>query len=287
MLSFSPWLNIFEYAFMRNAFFAGTLVAIVAGAVGYFVVLRRLAFAGHALAHIGFAGATGAVLLNVNLLLGLAAFTTTAGIAMGILGDRIRGRDVAIGTVLALTMGLGNLFLTLSTKLAGEATSILFGDLLAISWTQVQLTLGFALATLIVLAIIYRPLLFCSVDPEVAETRGVPVRFLGILFMILLALTVAQSVQVVGVLLIFSLLVTPSATAQLLTARPELAMAYSVGLAVLSVWIGLLLASQIAWPPSAFISMISFGGYLGARLLLPRLGMPRWKAAETNLQTIP
>ena len=129
---------------MRNAFMAGTLVAVTAGIVGYFVVLRRLAFAGHALAHIGFAGATGAVFLNLNLFVGLAVFTTGAGIAMGILGDKVRGRDVAIGTVLALTMGLGNLFLSLSTKLAGEATSILFGDLLAISWTQVQLTLGFA-----------------------------------------------------------------------------------------------------------------------------------------------
>jgi zinc/manganese transport system permease protein len=144
MLLSAGWLEVFEYAFMRNAFMAGTLVAVTAGIVGYFVVLRRLAFAGHALAHIGFAGATGAVFLNLNLFVGLAVFTTSAGIAMGILGDKVRGRDVAIGTVLALTMGLGNLFLSLSTKLAGEATSILFGDLLAISWAQVQLTLGFA-----------------------------------------------------------------------------------------------------------------------------------------------
>jgi zinc/manganese transport system permease protein len=184
-------------------------------------------------------------------------------------------------------MGLGNLFLTLSTRLAGEATSILFGDLLAISWTQVQLTLGFAVATLLVLAVIYRPLLFASVDPDVAETRGVPVRLLGILFMILLALTVAQAVQVVGVLLIFSLLITPAATAQLFTARPELAMAYSVGLAVASVWVGLLLAYRIPWPPSAFITMVSFGVYLGARLILPRLGMQRWGTTRTNLQTVP
>jgi zinc/manganese transport system permease protein len=206
---------------------------------------------------------------------------------MGILGDKLRGRDVAIGTVLALTMGLGNLFLTLSTRLAGEATSILFGDLLAISSTQVRLTLGFAVATLSVLAVIYRPLLFASVDPEVAETRGVPVRALGVVFMILLALTVAQSVQVVGVLLIFSLLVTPAATAQLLTARPAVAIASSVGLAVLSVWLGLLLAYQIPWPPSAFITMISFGLYLGVRLLAPRVDSLRWRTARAGLQTAP
>jgi zinc/manganese transport system permease protein len=287
MLSMAGWWVIFEYAFMRNAFMAGTLVAVTAGIVGYFVVLRRLAFAGHALAHIGFAGATGAVLLNLNLFVGLAVFTTGAGIAMGILGDKLRGRDVAIGIVLALTMGLGNLFLSLSTKLAGEATSILFGDLLAISWAQVQLTLVFAVGTLLALAAIYRPLLFASVDPEVAETRGVPVRLLGVLFMVLLALTVSQAVQVVGVLLIFSLLVTPAATAHLLTSRPEIAIVYSVAFAVVSIWSGLLLAYHISWPPSVFITLISFAMYLGARLLIPSLSMVRQGSTQPDLLTVP
>jgi zinc/manganese transport system permease protein len=262
-------------------------VGTTAGLVGYFVVLRRLAFAAHALAHIGFAGATGAVFLNLNLFVGLAVFTTGAGVAMGVLGDQVRRRDVAVGTVLALTMGLGNLFLNLSTKRAGEATSILFGDLLAISWTQVQLTLGFAIGTLLVLAVIFRPLLFASVDPEVAETRGVPVRLLGVLFMILLALTVSQAVQVVGVLLIFSLLITPAATAQLLTSRPELGIAYSVGFAVASVWSGLLLAYHIPWPPSAFITLISFALYLGIRLLMPPTTAARQGSTRPDLQTVP
>src|ERR671922_2840192 len=287
MLSGAGWSGIFDYAFMRHAFMAGTLVAMTAGIVGYFVVLRRLAFAAHALAHIGFAGATGAVFLHLNLFVGLAVFTTGAGMAMGLLGDKVRGRDVAIGTVLALTMGLGNLFLNLSTKLSGEATSILFGDLLAISWTQVQLTLLFAVATLLVLAVIYRPLLFASVDPEVAETRGVPVRLLGVLFMILLALTVSQAVQVVGVLLIFSLLITPAATAQLLTSRPEIGIACSVGFAVASVWSGLLLAYQIPWPPSAFITLISFILYLGVRLLVPSVTTARQRSTQSDLQTVP
>jgi zinc/manganese transport system permease protein len=260
---------------------------VTAGIVGYFVVLRRLAFAGHALAHIGFAGATGAVFLNVNLLLGLAIFTTGAGIAIGVLGDKVRGRDVAIGTVLALTMGLGNLFLSLSTKLAGEATSILFGDLLAISWAQVQVTLAFTIATLLVMAVIYRPLLFASVDSEVAETRGVPVRWLGILFMVLLALTVSQAVQVVGVLLIFSLLITPAATAHLLTSRPQIGLLYAVTFAVASVWAGLLLAYQIPWPPSAFITFISFALYLSVRLFSPSHGITRQRSAQSNLQTVP
>ena len=280
------WLELFEYAFMRNAFMAGTLVAVTAGIVGYFVVLRRLAFAGHALAHIGFAGATGAVLLNLNLFIGLAVFTTGAGIAMGILGDKVRGRDVAIGTVLALTMGLGNLFLSLSTKLAGEATSILFGDLLAISWAHVQLTLAFTIGTLLVMATIYRPLLFASVDPEAAEIRGVPVRLLGVLFMVLLALTVSQAVQVVGVLLIFSLLVTPAATAHLLTPRPAIGIVYAVAFAVASVWSGLLLAYQIPWPPSAFITLISFALYLGVRLLRPSSTFARQRSEQSKLQTV-
>jgi zinc/manganese transport system permease protein len=264
-----PWSALFEYDFMRHAFAAGTLVAVAAGTMGYFVILRRLAFAGHALAHIGFAGATGAVLVNANLFVGLATFTTGAGIAMGLLGDRLRARDVAIGTVLAFTMGLGNLFLNLSTRLSGEATNILFGDLLAISSAQVAFIALVAAAAMAVLGVIYRPLLFASVDAEMAAARGVPVRLLGVLFMVLLALTVAMSVRVVGVLLIFSLLVTPAATAQIFTPRPARAIAGSVAIAVTSVWGGLLLAYQIPWPPSFFITSLSFLAYLGVRWLMP------------------
>jgi len=263
------WSALFEYDFMRHAFAAGTLVAVAAGATGYFVILRRLAFAGHALAHIGFVGATGAVLVNANLFVGLATFTTAAGIAMGYLGDRLRTRDIAVGTVLAFSMGLGNLFLSLSTtRLSGMATNILFGDLLAISRAQVLFILGVSSAAVAVLGVIYRPLLFASVDAEMAAARGVPVVGLGVLFMILLALTVAMSVRVVGVLLVFSLLVTPAATAQLLTPRPARALGASVFLAVLSVWSGLLLAYRIPWPPSFFITSVSFLLYLGVRLVI-------------------
>ncbi|HXJ34477.1 MAG TPA: metal ABC transporter permease, partial [Candidatus Eisenbacteria bacterium] len=151
------WSALFDYDFMRHAFAAGTIVGVTAGAMGYFVVLRRLAFAGHALAHVGFAGATGAVLVNANVFAGLVTLTTGAGIAMGLLGDRLRARDVAIGTVLAFTMGLGNLFLSLSTRLSGEATSVLFGDLLAISSAQVAFMFAVAVAALVVLGAIYRP----------------------------------------------------------------------------------------------------------------------------------
>ena len=239
-------MSIFLEPFVRNAYLAATLAAVCAGVIGYFVILRRLSFASHALAHVGFTGATAAVLIGADLILGTLVFTVATGIGMGLLGDKLRGRDAAIGTTLAFTMGLGLLFLSLSTKMSSMATNILFGDIVAISDRTVCFALFFAVVSLATMAVIYRPLLFASVDPEVAAVRGVPVRLLGVVFMVLLAWTVAQAVQVVGVLLIFSLLVTPAAAAQHLTARPVLGMAWSVLLAVVSVWAGLTLA---CFPP--------------------------------------
>src|ERR1700730_15538696 len=140
---------MFQYDFMTNAFIAGTVVAIMAGVVGYFVVLRRLAFATEALSHGGFAGATGAVLIHQDVFLGLLVFSTFAGVLMGLLGDKLRGRDVAIGATLAFSLALGSLFLTVSTKLAGEAVNILFGNILAISPSDVRFVVVFASVTLL------------------------------------------------------------------------------------------------------------------------------------------
>src|ERR671923_1336012 len=254
---------------MQNAFMAGTLVAIMAGVVGYFVVLRRLAFATEALSHGGFAGATGAVLIHQDVFLGLLAFTSSAGVLMGWLGDKLRGRDVAIGATLAFSLALGSLFLTVSTKLAGEAVNILFGNILAISPADVRFVIGFACVTLLALGVMYRPLLFASVDPEIAEARGLPVRGLGIAFMILLGFAVATAVQVVGVLLIFALLILPAATAQQLTARPAQAVGYAVGIAVLCVWVGLLIGFYLPYPPSFFITTLAFVAYIATRRLGP------------------
>ena len=266
---------------MRNAYLASTLAAVCAGVIGYFVVLRRLSFASHALAHVGFTGATAAVLIRADLIFGTLVFTVAMGIGMGLLGDKLRGRDAAIGTTLAFAMGLGLLFLYLSTKLASMATNILFGDILAISDRAVWLTFVFTVVSLAVMAVIYRPLLFASVDPEVAAVRGVPVRLLGIVFMVLLAWTVAQAVQVVGVLLIFALLVTPAAAAQHLTARPALGVAWSVALAVVSVWAGLTAACFPPYfPPSFSITTISFLLYVGIRCLVPGVGSARRRSAR-------
>ena len=186
---------------MQNAFLAGTIVAILAGVVGYFVVLRRLAFATEALSHGGFAGATGAVVLGQDVFLGLLAFTSMTGAFMGFLGDRLRGRDVAIGGTLALSLALGSLFLTISTRFAGQAINILFGNILAIATNDVHFVAIFAIIALCALGVMFRPLLFASVDAEIADARGVPVRLLSVAFMVLLAITVSASVQVVGVLL--------------------------------------------------------------------------------------
>jgi zinc/manganese transport system permease protein len=257
--------EILAYGFMQNAFLAGTIVAIVGAVIGYFVVLRRLSFAAEGLSHGGFAGATGAVLINQDVFLGLLVFTSFAGILMGWLGDKLRGRDVAIGATLAFSLALGSLFLTMSTKLAGEATNILFGNILSISPADVRFVLIFTAISLLAVGAMYRPLLFASLDPEIAEARGLPVRGLSIAFMVLLGFAVATAVQVVGVLLIFALLILPAASAQQLTARPSYAIAYSVAIAVACVWLGLLLGFYLPYPPSFFITTLAFLSYLATR----------------------
>jgi zinc/manganese transport system permease protein len=256
----------FQYAFMQHAYIAGAIVAIVAGVVGYFVVLRSLSFAGHALSHIGFAGATGAVALGVNPIYGLLVFTVGGAVGMGALGKRIYGRDVVIGIVLAWMLGLGVLFLSLYSGYATEAYALLFGEILGISQTDVVVTLVAWVVTIAAIAIMFRPLLFASVDSDVAEARGVPVKLLSILFMVVLAISVSEAVQVVGVLLIFALLVTPPAIAERLTARPGMAIALSVLLALLFTWVGLFVSFYLPYPVSFFITTLAFVTYLVVRL---------------------
>ena len=214
---------LFHYEFMVHAFEAGTIVAIVAGAIGYFVVLRGSAFAAHALSHIGFAGATGAVVLALSPIAGLLAFTLGAGIAIGALGNRLRGRDVTIGIVLAWALGLGVLFISLYRGYATEAYALLFGQILGISTSDVIATLAAGVITMAALVAVYRPLLFSSVDEDLAGAKGVPVTVLSIAFMAILAVAVSEAVQVVGVLLIFALIVTPAAIAVRFSSRPPAA----------------------------------------------------------------
>jgi zinc/manganese transport system permease protein len=249
----SNWLEILQSSFMRNALIGGSMVAIAAGLLGYFVITRQNAFAAHALAHIGFPGATGAILVGAPVTLGLAVFCVGGGLLIGLLGRRVADREVATGTILALATALGVLFASLASANAGTTTSVLFGNLLAISEDQLIVYGLFTAAVVLTLALIARPLVFASVDPAVAEARGVPVRALGIAFVVLLALTITMAVQVVGTLLLFALVVTPAATALRLTARPTRVAAVAVALALASVWGGLVLAAMVDLPPSFFI----------------------------------
>lgn len=262
-------MNPFAYEFMRHALLACTIVSVVAGAIGYFLVLRGETFAGHALSHVGFPGATGAALIGVSPFVGLTVATVAAGLAMALIGERAQ-RDVAIGIVLTFSLGLGLLFLHFYTAYASLATNILFGNVLGISADTV---VGLAVLggfTLIALAACARPLVFASLQPELAEARGVGLTRVSVLFMILVALSTAQTIQIVGVLLNFALLVTPAAAALRLTRTIATGVATSVVLAVATAWSGLALAFYTDWPTSFWITAIGSSAYIAATMISRR-----------------
>jgi zinc/manganese transport system permease protein len=255
-----------DYDFMRHAFAAGAIVAIVGGAVGYFLVLRSLAFAGHALSHVGFAGATGAVLLGLNALWGMLGLTIAAGIAMGMLGERLRGRDVAVGIVLSFALGLGVLFLYFYTSHAAQATAILFGNVLGVDVATLRALAALAMLCLGALAAISRPLLFATLAPEFAEAKGVSLRLVSVLFLVVVAIAVAEAAQIVGVLLVFVLMVAPAAAAQRLTTRVRSGIALAIGLALAETWIGIALAYWTDWPTTFWIVLASCLVYVASTL---------------------
>ncbi len=263
----SDAVNMLHYGFMQHAFEAGTIVAVVAGVVGYFIVVRRSSFAAHALSHIGFAGAAGAVLLSVNPLLGLFAFTSAGGIGIAALERNSGSRDVEIGAVLAFMLGLGILFISLYSGYATEAYSILFGEILGTSSADVAITAIAGFLILAALVALYRPLLFSSLDEAVAEAKGVPTFRIGAVFMLLVAAATSIAVQVVGVLLIFALMVTPAAIAERVTRRPLSGIGVSVLTAVAATWFGLFISFYLPYPVSFFITSATFGAYLLVRLL--------------------
>jgi zinc/manganese transport system permease protein len=269
--------------FMRNAFLAGGCIALASGLVGYFVVLRNQIFTTDALGHVAFTGGLGGLLVGLDLLVGVFGSCIAVALAIGTLGGQGRGRDVAIGTVFAWVLGIGVLFLSLYTSsLSGSAgvvgISVLFGSIFGLQPAQTVVASLAGLATSVALLAIARPLLFVSLDPEVATSRGVPVRAIAAVFMVLVAITVAEAVQAVGALLVFGLMVTPAAIAQNLTSRPYLALALSAGLAAAVVWLGLTLAFYISYPASFFITALAFGGYLLS--LLGRRSTERWRSSS-------
>ncbi|MCZ8378188.1 metal ABC transporter permease [Mycobacterium sp. CPCC 205372] len=251
------WWQILTSSFMRNALVGGTLVALAAGLIGYFVVVRNTAFAAHALAHIGLPGATGAVLLGLPVVLGLGVFCVGGALVIGALGRRAADREVATGTVLAMATGLGLLFNSLATRNSSTLTNVLFGNLLAITDQQL-LTFAVLLAMVVLsIGVIYRPLLFTSINAQVADARGVPVRGLSITFMVLLGLTVTMAVQAVGTLLLFALVVTPAAAAIMLTPRPPAAIGVATLISLVSVWLGLGVSAMFNAPPSFVVVTIA------------------------------
>lgn len=254
----SDWWQVLQADFMRNALLGGAIVAVAAGLLGYFVVIRQHAFAAHALAHIGFPGATGAILVGVPVTLGLAVFTIGGALVIGLLGKRASDREVSTGTILAFATGLGVLFNSLATKSSSTVTNVLFGNLLAISAGELAVFGGLTAVVVAALALIARPLTFASVNAHVAEAKGLPVRALGVAFMVLLALVITMAVQVVGTLLLFALVVTPSATAIRLTARPMAVALLGTAIGLFGVVGGLVLATMFNLPPSFFVVAIVF-----------------------------
>ena len=259
------------HPFMQNAFLAGTAVALAAGLVGWFLVLRAQVFTADALSHVAFTGALAALALGLDARVGLFAVTVLVALAMGGLGRRARPDDVVIGGVFAWVLGLGVFFLTLytTTRSGGgngsASVAVLFGSIFGLSFSRSLLTAVIALVISGVLVAIARPLLFASVDEDVAAARGVPVRVLGYGFLVLVAATTAESTQVVGALLILGLLAAPAGAASRITTRPLRALALSAAIAVGSVWLGLTASYAIPkLPPSFAILAVATLAYVVA-----------------------
>jgi zinc/manganese transport system permease protein len=260
------FVDLLQEHFVHNALVAGAVVSIVAGAIGVFVVTRGLSFAVHAISELGFTGAAGALVIGLDPVIGMIGGSLVVGLALGLLSLRGRERDSAIGAVLAFGLGIGVLFLSLYQGYATEATNLLFGSIVGVDDRQLLALVLVALVVIAGLSVLYRPLVFSSVDPDVAAARGVPLRALSVAIFLLLALTTAEAIQVVGVLLVLTLVITPAAAAQRLTVRPGRMLVLSIVIALLATEGGILLSLVKSWPTSFFISSLSFAAYLFARI---------------------
>ena len=273
-LSWNPLTDLqqlFAYPFMVNALEAGTIVAVMAGVTGWFMVLRRQTFAGHTLSIIAFPGAAAATLAGLPVAAGYFAFCGIGALMLGgIAGSRrsLSNESAAIGSVQALALALGFLFVSLYHGVLNGLDSLLFGTFLGITTNQVLVLLAVATAAVIVVGVTARPLIFASVDPEVARAAGVPVLPLGFGFLLVLGLSVAATSQITGALLVFALLVTPAAIAHRLTSRPALGMALSVAIALAVTWLGLALAYFSVYPIGFYVTSLSFALYVIVRVTL-------------------
>jgi len=260
--------QLFAFHFMVNAFRAGTVVAVAAGVIGWFMVLRRQAFAGHTLALVGFPGAAGATWLGIGAAWGFFGFCSIAALSIAALphGDA-RGyseQSAGIGVIQAFALACGFLFVSLYRGFLNGVNALLFGSFLGITDGQVLVLLVVGAVALAVLVVAGRPLLFASVDPGIAEARGVPVRVLSLVFLLLLGLTVAEVSQITGTLLVFALLVMPAAAAQALTARPASSLALTVAISLVVTWAGLGAAYYSPYPIGFFVTSFAFAVYAAA-----------------------
>jgi zinc/manganese transport system permease protein len=269
------------------AYLAGTGVAVAAGLIGYFLVLRAQVFTADALSHVAFTGALAALAAGFDARLGLFTVTVLVALGMGTLGPRARPDDVVIGGLFAWILGLGVLFLSLFTRSRndGSAVAVLFGSILGVSPARAVVTASISVAVGLALLLLARPLLFASVDPDVARARGVPVRALGLAYLGLVGVTVAEASQVVGALLILGLLAAPAGAASRLSDRPMVALGLSAGIAVASVWIGLAIAGAVpSVPPSFAILAVASLAFVAAslrrRIQRMRLARQMWRAAR-------
>jgi zinc/manganese transport system permease protein len=274
--SWNPLTDIqvmWSMPFMVNAFRAGSVIAVLAAVVGWFVVLRRQTFAAHTLALVGFPGASGAVLVGVAAGYGYFAFCVAAAFVIACVpgAGQGRGEESAVtGTVQTFLLACGFLFATLYKGLLGNVYGLLFGSFLGISGSQVTLLAAVAVAVLAVLAVIGRPLLFASVDPSVAAARAVPVRALATVFLVLVGAAAAEASQITGSLLVFALLVMPPATAQLLSARAAFSLPLAIGTALAVTWLGLTAAYWTPYPVGFYVTTFAFLAYAAARLATSR-----------------
>jgi zinc/manganese transport system permease protein len=271
---------MFAHEFMRNALIAGTFIGAACGLVGYPLVLRAQVFAGDALGHVAFAGALAAAAIGIDIRVGLFAATIVVAVAMGGLGERAQADDVTIGTVFAWVLGLGVLFLAIFTtsQSAGNGTAavrVLFGSIFGLSGSDTTIAVASALTAVAATLAIARPLLFASIDPEVASAHGVPMRFVGLAFLAILGVVGAEATQAVGALLLLGLVAAPAAAAQRLTRSPYAGLALSTGFAVTVVWAGLALAYLVpSVPPSTAIIGLATALYAGAAVSAPFVFSP-------------
>jgi zinc/manganese transport system permease protein len=267
--------QLFSYPFMVNALAAGTIVAVLAGVVGWYVVLRRQTFASHTLSVMAFPGATGAALAGLPTALGYYVACTAAALAigrtgrgggMGRAGRAQGGESAVIGTVQTVGLAAGFLFLSLNHAVLGGPETLLFGTFLGITRGQVLGLLLVAVGTLATLTVLTRPLLFASVDREVARSSGVPVALVDALFLVILGLAIAATSQLTGALLVFALLVAPAAAAQQLTLRPVAGLVLSVVFALFTVWLALAIAYFSIYPVGFYVTTIGLVLYVVARI---------------------